>query len=84
MLDLARPGGLGDFKVVAQGKGVGQPALWGFAPATEAVALARELPVPLLAGHHLRLLEGRYPQTGLEFERLWPFGDELADAGDKS
>ena len=42
MLDLVRPGGLGGFKVLAQGKGVGRPALWGFEPAVE--------PVPSQAG----------------------------------
>jgi SAM-dependent MidA family methyltransferase len=68
MLDLARPGGLGDFKALAQGKNVGQPALWGFRPAAEAAALAEQLPVPLLTPQHLSLLEGRYPQTDFEFE----------------
>lgn len=67
MLDLARPGGLGDFKVLAQGKNVGQPALWGFKPAAEAATLAEQLPVPLLTPQHLSLLEGRYPQTDFEF-----------------
>ena len=84
MLDLARPGGLGDFKVVAQGKKVGQAKLWGFDPSEEASASVAGLPVPLLAGHHLRLLEGRYPQQVVEFERLWPFLDELAYAEDKA
>jgi SAM-dependent MidA family methyltransferase len=77
MLDLARPGGLGDFKVVAQGKGVGQSKLWGFNSSGETSTLVSGLPVPLLAGHHLRLLEGRYPHAGLEFEGR-PFGGEEA------
>jgi SAM-dependent MidA family methyltransferase len=72
MVDLARTGGFGDFKVLAQGKGVGQPALWGFQPGPEAAALARELPVPLLTSQHLSLLEGRYPGAEVEFEGLWP------------
>lgn len=94
MLALARPGGLGDFKVMAQGVNVPTGALWGFEPAAKpalsliegAAALAARLPVPLLTDRHLRLLEGRYPYEGLEFElaqRSWPFGDELADAEDK-
>ena len=42
MLDLARHGGLGDFKVLAQGKDVGRPVLWGFEPPGEsAPVLAR-------------------------------------------
>jgi SAM-dependent MidA family methyltransferase len=68
MLDLARPGGLGDFKALAQGKNVGQPRLWGFGSATEAATLAEQLPVPLLTPQHLSLLEGRYPQTDFEFD----------------
>ena len=60
MLDLARPGGLGDFKVLCQGKGVGTPDLWGFTPSVEATKLADQLPVPLLTPQHLSLLEGRY------------------------
>ncbi|PKB65968.1 MAG: hypothetical protein BZY81_08715 [SAR202 cluster bacterium Io17-Chloro-G4] len=65
MLDLARPGGLGDFKVLAQGKGVGQADLWGFnqsATVDERVSdLVEEMPVPLLTDQHLSLLQGRYP-----------------------
>ena len=68
MLDLARPGGLGNFMVLAQGKNVAQPTLWGFEPSLEAPALAAELPVPLLTTEHLPLLEGRYPKADLEFE----------------
>ena len=71
MLDLARPGGLGDFKVLAQGKNAGQPALWGFRPAAEAATLAEQLPVPLLTPQHLSLLEGRYPQMEYGFELQW-------------
>lgn len=81
MLDLARPGGLGDFKVLAQGKGVGQPELWGFNSSAEASALVAGLPVPLLAEHHLRLLEGRYPHMGLELEleRSWRLAKDLPE-----
>ena len=80
MVDLARPGGLGDFKVLAQGKGVGQPPLWGFEPSGEpatglvegAAELARELPVPLLTEQHLSVLGGRYPHAAAELEGYWP------------
>lgn len=60
MLDLARPGGLGDFKVLCQGKGVGKPDMWGFTSSAEAAEVAEQLPVPLLTPRHLSLLEGRY------------------------
>ena len=75
MLDLARPGGLGDFKVLVQGKGVGRPVLWGFeseadparALATGGIELARQLPVPLLTEQHLSVLAGRYPHAAAQF-----------------
>ena len=84
MLDLARPGGLGDFKVLAQGKGVGQPALWGFGPPGEpapglvggAAELAERVPVPLLTEQHLSVLAGRYPHAAAEFEGHWPANDD--------
>ena len=79
ILDLARMGGLGDFKVLVQGKNVGKPKLWGFdsAPDQEAgLARPEGLPVPLLTGDHLPFLEGRYPRTEAEIslEKLWPPG----------
>lgn len=85
MLDLVRPGGLGNFTVLAKGKNVALPTLWGFYPSLEAPALAAELPVPLLTAEHLPLLEGRYPQADLEFEveNLWPPAKGLAEAEDK-
>lgn len=73
VLDLVRPGGLGDFVVLAQGKNLGQPELWGFGPSPEALALAEELPVPLLTPDHLSLIEGKYPLAESDFEALWPF-----------
>ena len=36
MLDIARPGGMGDFRVLVQAKGVGRPELWGFIPSEAA------------------------------------------------
>ena len=61
MLDIIRPGGMGDFKVLAQGKGVGVPTMWGFEPSTELESTLKGLPVPLLTRDHTPLLEGRYP-----------------------
>jgi len=83
ILDLARIGGLGDFKVLVQGKNVGKPKLWGFDAAPdhdqdEEGGLARPegLPVPLLTKDHLPFLEGRYPRTEAEITlaKLWPLG----------
>ncbi len=68
MLDLARQGGLGDFKVLCQGKGVGAPELWGFTSSAEAVELADQLPVPLLTPSHLSLLEGRYAAPATQWQ----------------
>ena len=79
MLDIARPGGLGDFKVLLQSKNVARPALWGFTPLDETVSeeaamMARELPVPLLRKDHVALAEARYPHAGMEFDQPWPEG----------
>lgn len=73
---LDNPDGMGAFKVLAQGKGIGAPDLWGFAPAPAAAELAAKLPVPLLTDRHLDLPSG-WPAAGagefdLEWERLWP------------
>ena len=73
MLDLARSGGLGDFKVLAQGKNVGHPALWGFNATGEALEMAEQAPVPLLGDRHLRVAEARYPHlaSGYEYLQSW-------------
>ena len=76
MLDLARQGGLGDFKVLCQGKGTGRPGLWGFEPSVEATALADRVPVPLLTPQHLSLLEGRYSAPAPQWEEYWPDWDK--------
>ena len=73
MLDIARPGGMGDFKVLVQGKGVGRPVpLWGFAPSRELEDILETLPVPLLTPLHTPLLEGRYPHLVQGWDDLWP------------
>ena len=88
ILDLARIGGLGDFKVLVQGKNVGKPGLWGFEPAPDRdqgpeddlakgdLARPEGLPVPLLTRDHLPFLEGRYPRAEAEINlaKLWPPG----------
>ena len=79
MLDLVRPGGLGDFKVLVQGKNVGRPALWGLELSGETKSLVESLAAPMLTDRHLSLPDGRYPgpdgryPTGeVEFEAFWP------------
>lgn len=91
MVDLVRPGGLGDFRFLVQGKNVGQPTLWGFdVSATDATNTAggaeyllEGLPAPLPTSQHLPLLEGRYTSTEVEFDldELWPSGEEVEEAG---
>lgn len=76
---LTKPGGMGDFKVLAQGKGVSRDDLWGFAAATDAATLAETLPFPLLTDRHIALPAG-WPAAGdLEFELEW---DRLFEVGD--
>ena len=89
MLDLAHPGGLGGFKVLAQSKDVGQPVLLGFEPPGEsapglakgAAELATELPVPLLTEQHISVLAGRYPHAAAEFEGQLPANDDTRGTG---
>ena len=76
MLDIVKPGGMGEFKVLAQGKGVGSLTLWGLGPSHELDLILEELPVPLLTPLHMPLLGGRYPHVSFEWEELWPSGDE--------
>ena len=70
MLDIVRPGGLGEFKVLAQGKGVESPSLWGLEPSQELEEMLDRLPLPLMTLLHMPLLEGRYPHLDFEWEEL--------------
>ena len=72
MLELVKHGGLGDFKVLVQGKNVGQPTLWGFESAPEAQELVSGFPTPKLTHSHLNLAQGQYTGLELEFEPFWP------------
>ena len=72
MLDIVKPGGMGEFKVLAQGKGVGVPALWGFGHSPELETVLNGLPVPLLTSLHMPLMAGRYPHLAFEWEELLP------------
>lgn len=84
LLALARAGGLGDFKVLVQGRNIPVPVeapshIWGFAHSPEAGELTKALPLPRLTNRHISLPQG-WPQPAVqEFELtdLWdgPFGD---------
>ena len=72
ILDLVKPGGLGDFKMLFQEKNVGAPKLWGVEHSEKVVSLANSLSVPLLTDRHLALLDGRSFGGGPELETFWP------------
>ena len=71
MRELVKRGGLGDFKVMAQGKNVMRPALWGFNRSEEPAALVERIPLPVPTGDHIDLRAGRYPSMDGEFEVAW-------------
>ena len=75
MRELEKPGGLGDFKVMAQGKNVGSPELWGFHLSEGPLELMAQLPPIMPTADHIDLLAGRYPLQEIEievpWERLW-------------
>ncbi len=70
--ELVRPGGLGEFKVLVQGKNVGSPTLRELSRSKESFALVESLPVPLLTKHHLSMPSGRNRGAETEFEAFWP------------
>lgn len=84
LMALTRGDGLGDFKVLAQGKGLGsgaggKPELWGFTRGEEAPGLARTVSLPLLSPDHIALPQG-WPQPAVQEFVLddlmaGPFGD---------
>ncbi len=79
MRELIKPEGLGAFRVMALGRNIGQPALWGFEHSREPGELVHQLPVPVPTQDHIDLLSGRYPWHQAEFEvpwdTLWPDGE---------
>ena len=82
MLELVKAGEMGDFKVLAQAKGLHRDVhLLGFdsnSPLRQ-VGATHELPLPqapLLSTEHLDVMAGRYPHLSWEWEGLWPFGKE--------
>lgn len=66
MLQLIRPGGMGDFKVLVQGKNVPEIPLWGLQPSAGLAELVQQLNPPLLTDRHVPLLQGRYPFYGAD------------------
>ena len=72
MLDLARPGGMGDFKALVQRKGTDCHRLSGVHGASqEWEQRVRCLPLPRLSGQHVDLLAARYPHASEDWEQLW-------------
>lgn len=65
ILELIKPGGFGDFKVLVQSKGLGPVNLYGLTPDNEMVRGLRsrkmDLAVPVLGKEHIPLLAGKYP-----------------------
>ncbi len=69
MLELARAGAMGEFKVLVQSTGVGTPKITGLEGASPPWSeRLRELTLPLLEEEHLQLMEARYPHTAWEWE----------------
>ena len=69
MLELGRAGGMGEFKVLVQSKGIHQARLTGLEGASPAWSQRlEELPLPLLGEEHMKLMEARYPHTAWQWE----------------
>ncbi len=66
MLQLIRPRGMGDFKVLIQGKNVPEARLWGLQTSPELADLVHRLDPPILTAQHVPLLQGRYPSYGTD------------------
>ncbi len=79
MLELVRPEGMGNFKVLIQGKGTDVMSLYGFIINNEKMrelkARSDELNVPLLTREHVPLLAAKYPQ-------YYYYDDQLLRAGE--
>ena len=64
MLQLIRPGGMGDFKVLIQAKNAPPTTLWSLQRSDELARLTQELNPPLLTDRHVPLLQARYLSYG--------------------
>ncbi|MBI4333418.1 MAG: SAM-dependent methyltransferase [Chloroflexi bacterium] len=69
MIELARPEGFGNFKVLIQTRGLERVSLHGLTADNSSVKKLREqghgLPVPLLREEHIPLLLAKYPHEGM-------------------
>lgn len=74
LLDLARPEGMGNFRVLVQGKGVASEPLRGLIPSPSHLRRLRELPLPQLEPERAFLLRGRYPHLAQEIDPQPPPG----------
>ena len=75
ILDLARAGGLGEFKILFQGKNVCTSKLWGIELSEEVAPLVGSLPVPLLTRQHLKSIDRMSLGRDAGFEFLWSFSE---------
>lgn len=75
METLLHRDGLGNFKVLCQGIGTGQPTLWGFhkdnSHYTRLHLSIPSLKVPMKDRRHTPLLEGRYPHLVTDSPTRW-------------
>ncbi len=83
MLELVRPEGTGDFKVLIQSKGIAAVPLYGTTPDAEMkkalLARREDLKVPLLKKEHMPLLEAKYPHYAGIGDDLFDFDGAEAD-----
>ena len=80
MANLVRHGGLGDFKVLAQSKGLEDLPLWGFqtnAQPPELELLLESLPLPLMGPDHLKISQGWNHVEEFQMDQLWPLPTAL-------
>ncbi|MBI2867736.1 MAG: SAM-dependent methyltransferase [Chloroflexi bacterium] len=80
MRELVKPGGLGDFWVLAQGKGVGAVELActrsDNALRQRLTLAGQELFLPLLTPRHMPLLQGSLSSQAGEWMEVWPWGQQ--------
>ncbi len=77
LLELVKPRGLGDFKVLVQAKDAGQPSIWGLDDAEAARELVGNLPPPRVTPDHLDLTPGRFLEFEINVEDLWSGGEQI-------
>ncbi|MDP7578723.1 MAG: SAM-dependent methyltransferase [SAR202 cluster bacterium] len=69
--ELTKSGGLGDFKVLIQGKNTGVLDVDAVIP-HNAPSFNKGLPIPFIKPRHIKLFQGRYPHLEMELSQL-PF-----------